>query len=177
MQFTKFVFLLLFFTIFQKYILRFLTCDGKLFLHNLWRELRGCKVVQVVCAKSFVTRIRFLFCQKNVMFQSSSACINNFSDKKTLRYKHTLLPRKHVHPASRPMGLLSESGPMGLTECANFEIFTNRKAKNTEFDFLIVLSKYSLIITFIITSFGPLSLYEQGDFQCSVMTVVIFSPV
>ena len=60
------------------------------------------------------------------------------------------------------------------------------ESKNTEFHFLTVLSKYSLIIvsTFNKTSFVPLSLYEQGTsnpllFLFSrrpVTTAVIFPP-
>ena len=80
----------------------------------------------------------------------------------------TLLPRKQALPANRPM--VMGHGP----------------SKNTEFHFLTVLSKYSLIIvsTFNKTSFVPLSLYEQGTsnpllFLFSrrpVTTAVIFPP-
>ena len=91
-------------------------------------------------------------------------------------------PRQQAH------GLVTGIRPMGLlkAQILKYSPPLRIESKNTEFHFLTVLSKYSLIIvsTFNKTSFVPLSLYEQGTsnpllFLFSrrpVTTAVIFPP-
>ena len=63
-------------------------------------------------------------------------------------------------------GLVTGIRPMGLlkVQILKYSPPLRIESKNTEFHFLTVLSKYSLIIvsTFNKTSFVPLNLYEQG---------------